>query len=265
MVNIRMGVLREVGYRLLFFVAFFVVWFVGSNYLTSGLLPSPSASIEQAYNILFAGEFIENMTITLRRVAVPFVASWIAAIIVGIAMGVSERWEKFLDAGVIIGLTVPGLAWALISVMLFGLSEMSAYFAVFIVVLPLITINFWEGVKDIDMDLMEMGQVFDFGTFTSIRKIILPQLYPYMLSAGRFGLSISWKVVVVVEFLGLGSGVGFQMLSAYNNFNMTGVLAWTALFTVVMLAIEYGGFKMLEKRLLAWRPEVGIRSNSAEA
>lgn len=255
----------EVGYRLAFFATFFVVWFVGANYVTDGLLPGPYPTVIEAWDIFVGGEFIENMSVTLRRVAIPFVSSWVAAVAIGIAMGVSKRWEKFLDAGVVIGLTMPGLAWALIAVMIFGLSEMSAYFAVFIVVLPLITINFWEGVKDIDMDLMEMGQVFDFGTWTSIRRIILPQLYPYMLSAGRFGLSISWKVIVVVEFLGLGSGVGFQMLRAYNNFNMTGVLAWTALFTVVMLAIEYGGFKFAENRLLAWRPEVGIRQDTAEA
>lgn len=253
----------EVGYRVAFVIGFLAVWHLIATFFTDGLLPPPVAVANESYAILVGGEFVVNMAETVRRVAVPFFAAWAASIAVGVTMGLSPRAEKLFDIGVVIGLTVPGLAWAIISVMIFGLSEMAAYFAVFAIVLPMITINFWEGVKDIDMGLVEMGEAFNFSQYTTIRRVILPQLYPYMFSAGRFGLSLCWKVVVIVEFLGFGSGVGYMILNDYNTFNMAGVLAWTALFTVVMLVIEYGGFKMLEKRFLSWRPEVGIRSAEA--
>lgn len=253
----------EVGYRTLFILFFFAGWYLIAGYVTSGLLPTPTAVVEESYAILVGGQFVENMSATIRRVAVPFFVAWAVSVALGVVMGLSERAEKFFDVGVIIGLTIPGLAWAIISVMIFGLRESGAYFAVFVIVLPMITINFWEGVKDIDMDLVEMGEVFDFSTYTTLRRVILPQLYPYMLSAGRFGLSLCWKVVVIVEFLGFGSGVGYMIGVDYNNFNMTGVLAWTAMFTGIMLLIEYGGFKTIEKRALAWRPDVGIRGAGA--
>jgi ABC-type nitrate/sulfonate/bicarbonate transport system permease component len=146
--------------------------------------------------------------------------------------------------------------------MLFGLRPLTAYFAVFLVVFPMITLNFWEGVKDIDMQLVEMGKVFDFGTVRTIRHVVLPQLIPYMLSAGRLALGLAWKLVVVVEFLGFGNGIGYMLTTEYNNFNMAGVLAWTGLFTVIMLLIEYGGFKLLERRYLAWRPNVDIQGRA---
>lgn len=253
----------EIGYRAMFVLVFFVGWHLIAGHIASGLLPTPLAVIGESYAILVGGEFIPNMSVTVRRVAVPFFAAWAVAVALGVAMGLSERAEKFFDIGVIIGLTIPGLAWAIISVMIFGLRESGAYFAVFVIVLPMITINFWEGVKDIDMDLVEMGEVFDFSTYTTLRRVILPQLYPYMLSAGRFGLSLCWKVVVIVEFLGFGSGVGYMIGVDYNNFDMTGVLAWTAMFTGIMLLIEYGGFKTIEKRALSWRPDVGIRGAEA--
>ncbi|MFC6766111.1 ABC transporter permease [Natrinema soli] len=254
----------NVGYRVLFVVSFLIVWHLVAEFLTEGLLPPPHPVGQEAYTLVSTGEFIEHTIDTVRRVTIPFFAAWAVSIALGVAMGLSARAEKFFDAGVVIGLTVPGLAWAIISVMIFGLSEVGAYFAVFVIVLPMITINFWEGVKDIDMDLIEMGEVFDFDRYTTLRRVILPQLYPYMLSAGRFGLSLCWKVVVIVEFLGFGSGIGYMILNDYNNFNMAGVLAWTALFTVLMLVIEYGGFKTLESHLLGWRPEVGVRSAEAQ-
>jgi NitT/TauT family transport system permease protein len=58
------------------------------------------------------------------------------------------------------------------------------------------------------------------------------------------------------------NGIGYMLTTEYNQFNMAGVLAWTALFTVIMLLIEYGGFKLLERRYLAWRPNVEIRGQA---
>ena len=249
----------EVLPRLAFIVCFVALWWVTAVAFTRGLLPTPAAVFDEAILILQTGDFLYHLATSLRRVLVAFLLAWVFSIALGVFMGVSERAEKFFDMGVIIGLTIPGLATAIITVMLFGLRPLTAYLAVFVAVFPMIVLNFWEGVKDIDMDLVEMGNVFDFSTTKTLRHVILPQLIPYMLSAGRLGMGLAWKLVVIVEFLGFGNGIGYMLTAEYNQFNMAAVLAWTLLFTVVMIAIEYGGFKFLERRYLAWRPSVEIR------
>lgn len=253
----------ELLYRFLFVVFFLAIWQLSATYLTAQLLPSPMDTVAEMGVILQSGEFFFHTINTIRRVAIPFIAAWLVSIAIGVTMGLDERVERFFDMGVVIGLTIPGLAWAIITIMFFGLSPLAAYSAVFIIVLPMITINFWEGVKDIDMDLTEMGEVFNFSQYRIVRQVLLPQLYPYMFSAGRFGLGLAWKVVVLVEFLGMGNGIGYEIGVAYNNFNMAAVLAWTGLFTFVMLLVEYGGFKYLERRYLSWRPQVGMRNRGA--
>ncbi|MFC7216089.1 ABC transporter permease [Saliphagus sp. GCM10025334] len=236
-----------------------VAWWFASAYLTSGLLPTPLAVFEEARVILATGDFFFHLVNSLRRVLVAFLLAWAFSIVLGVWMGLSELAEKFFDMGVIIGLTIPGLATAIITVMMFGLRPLTAYLAVFVAVTPMIILNFWEGVKDINTDLVEMGEVFDYSTLKTVRHIVLPQLIPYMLSAGRLGLGLAWKLVVIIEFLGFGNGIGYMLTTEYNRFNMAAVLAWTLLFTIVMIAIEYGGFKYLERRYLAWRPSVEIR------
>ena len=47
-------------------------------------------------------------------------------------------------------------------------------------------------------------------------KILLPQLYPYILSSARSGLSLIWKIVLVVELLGRSNGVGFKLYGFFN-------------------------------------------------
>lgn len=254
---------NEVAPRALFLAFFFIVWEAIARFVIPGLIPTVGDVVVESGEILAAGEFGFHMMQTIRRVLISFVAVWVVSIAIGLAMGLSSYWERFFDIGILIGLTLPGLALAIIAVMIFGLSEVGAYAAIFIAVLPLVTLNFWEGVKDVDMDLVEMGEVFDFGTYETIRHVIIPQLIPYMLSAGRYGLGLSWKLAVIVEFLGFGNGIGYMLVLEYNRFNMAGVFAWTGLFTFVMLIIEYGGFKTVERRYLAWRPTVEIRGDRA--
>lgn len=259
----RSLVTDELFPRFLFLLIFWALWEAIARFVTPGLLPTPIEVVHESLDILAAGEFWYHMYHTIRRVFVAFIFIWIVSVIIGLAMGLSEFGEKFFDVGVLIGLTLPGLALAIIGVMIFGLSELAAYSAIFVAVLPLVVLNFWEGVKDVDMDLVEMGEVFDFGRLTTIRHVIIPQLIPYMLSAGRYGLGLSWKLAVIVEFLGTGNGIGYMLVLEYNRFNMAGVFAWTGLFTFVMLVIEYGGFKSVERRYLAWRPTVEIRGGRA--
>jgi NitT/TauT family transport system permease protein len=257
--NTKSLFIEDIFPRFAFIIVFLGVWQVIAVYFSQGLLPTPPAVFQESVAILTSGEFFYHMTNTLRRVLVAFIAAWVVSIAFGVWMGLSELAEKFFDMGIIIGITIPGLATAIIAVMLFGLQPLTAYLAVFLAVFPMITLNFWEGVKDIDMQLVEMGGAFNFGRVRTIRHVVLPQLIPYMLSAGRLGLGLAWKLVVVVEFLGFGNGIGYKLTTEYNQFNMAGVLAWTLLFTIIMLLIEYGGFKLLERRYLAWRPNVEIR------
>lgn len=261
----RLGrlITNEVYPRALFLVFFFALWEMIARFVAPGLIPTVTDVVIESGEILAAGEFGYHMYHTIRRVLIAFLLVWVVSIGIGLAMGLSSYWEKFFDIGILIGLTLPGLALAIIAVMIFGLSEIGAYAAIFVAVLPLVTLNFWEGVKDVDMDLVEMGEVFDFGTYETVRHVIIPQLIPYMLSAGRYGLGLSWKLAVIVEFLGFGNGIGYMLVLEYNRFNMAGVFAWTALFTFIMLFIEYGGFKTVERRYLAWRPSVEIRGEGA--
>ena len=195
---------------------------------------------------------------SLRRVLVGFSLAMFLSLLVGIVMGTSTAGERYFGPMVVIGLTVPGLIWALISVMIFGLSELTAYFAVTVTIFPMLVITIWGAVKSMDRDLIDMSTVLRLKPWTKVQAVILPQLVPSIFSATRYGLGLAWKIVVVVELFGASSGIGYQINRAYQLFSLELVLAWTALFVVVMLGIEHLIVNPLERRLTAWRPEVNV-------
>ena len=222
------------------------------------LLPGPVSTFNEAIRLLSDGTFFFHMLQSLRRVLVGAAVAMMFSIAVGIYMGTVLMGERFFQPLVVLGLTIPGLMWALIAVMLFGINEIASYFAVAVTTFPMLVINIWAGVKALDKELIDMSHVFRFTPWMKISHVIIPQLVPNIFAATRYGLGLAWKVVVVVEMFGTSNGVGYQVMKSYQVFNMEGVIAWTLTFVAAMIIIEYGMINLAERHLTAWRPKVDV-------
>ncbi len=222
------------------------------------LLPGPLSTFQEMARLLSDGTFFFHMFQSLRRVFVGAVIAMFFSVVVGIYMGTVVMGERFFQPLVVLGLTIPGLMWSLIAVMLFGISEIAPYFAVAVTIFPMLVINIWAGVKALDKELIDMSHVFHFSPWMKISQVILPQLVPNIFAATRYGLGLAWKVVVVVEMFGTSNGVGYQVMKAYQVFDMEAVIAWTLTFVIAMILIEYGIINLLEKRMTSWRPKIEV-------
>lgn len=255
---VGLGKRRGITLRVFSVLMLCSAWWIISLFFPPSFIPNPLIIFRKIVNIIISGEFFYHMYATLTRVVLGFLFAFIMAIIMGILMGSYKLAEELLDVVVLVGLTIPGLAWAVIALIWFGAKEISAVFAIFIVVLPMITVNMWQGTKALDKELIEMGRAFKATRQSMIMDIIIPQLLPYLFSIARFGFAMAWKIVVVSEMLGLSNGIGFKINYSFELFSMDGVLAWTISFTLVMIFIEFGIVKVIEDRLMRWRPTLEI-------
>ena len=98
-----------------------------------------------------------------------------------------------------------------------------------------------------------MAQTFNLSRTVVLRHIILPQLAPYLVATTRSGLSLIWKIVLVVELLGRSSGVGFQLHLFFQLFDIASIFAYTLAFVLVIQVLEYGLLQPLERRITRWR------------
>jgi NitT/TauT family transport system permease protein len=83
--------------------------------------------------------------------------------------------------------------------------------------------------------------------------VVLPPLSPFLLAASRSGLSLIWKIVLVVELLGRSNGVGFQINLFFQFFDVASILAYTIAFVVIIQSIEWCLMRPLELRIGRWR------------
>lgn len=250
------GAIEDVGLRVGSILALVFIWWVLSLVFPPTLVPKPWDTFGEVAAIITTGDFFYEMGSTLRRVLVGFGIAMVVAIPLGIVMGTLRSMESFFEPPVILGLTMPGLIWAVLMIMFFGLTETSAYAAVAVTICPMLAISIWQGTKSIDKDLIDMSKAFHANPWSKVVDVIIPQLTSHILAAIRYGLGLAWKVVVVVEMFGFSNGVGYQVVRGFNTFSMKAVLAWAITFLVVMIVIEFGIIGWFERMVTRWRPKI---------
>jgi len=132
--------------------------------------------------------------------------------------------------------------------------KLAAVLAVAVNKLPNAVVTVREGARALDAGLDEMAQVFALPRWKALRHVVLPQLAPYVAAAARSGLSLVWKIVLIVELLGRPNGVGFEIGVAFQLFDVTRILAYALAFIAVMLAIETFLVQPFERHVARWRP-----------
>jgi NitT/TauT family transport system permease protein len=225
-----------------------LAWAAGSRFL-----PAPLPVFERIAEGIASGELLEHVGITLARVGVSFFVAMLIGSAIGIVMGRRREIDWFFDGWLILFLNMPALVTIILCYIWFGLNEVAAVLAVAINKIPNAAVTLREGARAIDKDYHEMAQVFDFGTWKTFRHVTLPQLMPYIAAAARSGLALVWKIVLVVELLGRSSGVGFQLYTYFQLFDVAGILAYAIAFILVVQVIEIGILQPWEAAASRWR------------
>ncbi|MGH6852288.1 MAG: ABC transporter permease [Methylocella sp.] len=234
-----------------------LVWQLGSRIVSPGTLPAPLAVMSVVGAEAWSGALFVNLAITLARVAASFALAMVLGTAVGALMGRYKTVDRLCDPLVIVLLNLPALVVIVLAYIWVGLNEAAAIGAAALNKLPNTAVTLREGTRALDESLDEMARVFNLPLGAKVRHVVLPQLAPYFAAAMRSGLSLVWKIVLVVELLGRSNGVGFEIGIAFQLFDVTRLLAYALPFVGLMLAIETLIVQPVERHVSRWRPPHG--------
>jgi NitT/TauT family transport system permease protein len=250
---VRAAFVRATLPPLLFCVLLALGWDLMASRLNSPLVPTVGGIFDALREIVRDGEAFTQIGITLERIVLGCSLAFVIAIAVGTAAGRNRIIRAFFEPALLLGLTVPGLVWALLCVIWFGIGFLTSTVAIALGTAPALIVSIMHGIQSIDSDIIEMAHVYRFSPLQRLRYVWLPAVLPFLLSGMRLGFSLAWKVIVLVEIFGLSDGVGYQLNADFSAQDVAGMLAWTIAFGIAMAVIEYGLLQTLEKRLTRWR------------
>ena len=183
---------------------------------------------------------------SLRRVILGFGLGALVAIPLGFLIGMSRPAMLAFNPIIQIFKPVSPLAWLPISLSLFNLADPSAIFVIFITSLWPTIINTALGVSSVPKDYLDVAQVLEMNRWGQITKIILPASLPYIFTGLRISLGIAWLVIVAVEMLTGGVGIGFFVWDEWSRLNLSSVFLAVFVIGLTGLILDYGVGKLQE-------------------
>jgi NitT/TauT family transport system permease protein len=201
-----------------------------------------------------AGILLHHAFDTLVRLVLGFALAALAGVTIGFAMGRSRRAEDVFLPLVSIGAPIPGLAYAPLFLLWFGLGNTTAVLLVgFVSAFPII-FNSWTGVKAVKEIWLRSAQAMGADRRRLLRHVVLPGALPYILTGLRLGLAQAWRILVGVEMLAaVPWGLGWMIFGAREFLNIDVMLAGVAVIGVIGLVLEKLVFQRLEHlTLVRW-------------
>ena len=260
--ELRRAVWSRWGYRLSVvggWVVFVAVWYLVARFIfTPQQLPQPHIVVTEAWDVLTTRDFSTNVQASILRVLAGFLLALVLSIGLGLLIAYSQWWRRLLNSLLLFIVSVPTVSFAILSLIVLGISPMGPIVNAMIVATPYITMNLAQGLTGVDRRLIVMSESFGRTRGQIITGILIPSSLLSILSGARLAFAVAWRMELLTEVFASSEGIGFQIRRSFESYDIRGMLAWAVLFIVIMMLIENLVFRQIERRLSRWRsPEVG--------
>lgn len=193
------------------------------------------------------------MAMTFKRLIVGISIGSVAGLGLGFLAGLHEGVRRMLEPMRWVAMTIPPAVIAIIGMLWFGMGSTQVIVMVTVVVTPLTYVNALEGLRAIDVKILEMGK-----TFRLPRRMLLADIYlPGIGSAVMAGLTLTAglgvRLVVLAELMGARSGIGHSFSRAWRALDVPELFAWVVLSLLLMGVLELCVLAPIRKYINRWR------------
>lgn len=192
---------------------------------------------------------------SLLRVGAGFGLAVLIGVPLGFAMGYFRKIDSNLDPIISTLRPIPPIAWIPLAILWFGLGMKPTIFIIFIGTLFPIVLNTLAGVRGTPVRLIEFALVLGASRMDVLRKVIVYEAFPSVITGMRVGFGIGWMSVVAAEMIAAKSGLGYLIMTARWIFATDIVLAGMLMIGI----IGFGGdllLRLIERRFMKWRSQL---------
>ncbi len=183
------------------------LWEIVGLKLGDSLFAPASSVFVQYIEMLREGTMLQELFISLRQMLLGFSLACVIGMPMGIAMGRSTISDVMLRPWVSIFVVTSTAALIPILIMILGTGLTLRSTVVFLAAVWYIVLTTYNGAKGINPELLAVGRSFSANNTQIFWKIILPALYPYLITGARIGLIHAIRAMVMAEmFVIVGYG-----------------------------------------------------------
>lgn len=257
--------LSILAWQIAIFVALFAVWQWGTQIawlakhvkiLDPFFISSPGRIFQR---------FIELSQPTLPQPLQARVLTTVANTLLGFLVGVSSGFAAGLYLGrdpylaailepyIVAFNTLPRIALVPLVTLLFGFGVVSKVVNAWLIVFFIVFFNTFEGVKNVDRDLVNAARMLGATSGQIMRTVYVPSALAWTFASLSPAISFALIGVVIAEFLGGDTGIGYLIISSMATMEAADMMVALIVLGTVGIALAML-VKRLEKFLLRWQP-----------
>lgn len=237
--------------RIAIAVLFVGGWQLSSDRLISAFyISSPVAVLERLGSLISSGELWPHLTQTLVEVALGLAIGVPLGAVLGVALGFSTLLGGWLLPYMMALYSLPRVVLAPLFIIWFGVGLVSKVTMVVTMVVFVVFYNVYQGVQEIDRDLLDVAKSLRANRLQTLRWIVVPSLVPWLITGLRLSIGIALIGAVIAELIAASKGLGYYIKYSSNLLDVTGVFAGLVVITVVAITLEQL-LKRLERRVVA--------------
>jgi ABC-type nitrate/sulfonate/bicarbonate transport system permease component len=199
--------MKRLGYNILGIILALALWELIGRAVGAELFAPPSVVLPEFVALVRQGQIIVELAASLRQMIVGFALACMIGVTVGIAMGRSRICDGLFHPWLSMFVVTSVAALVPIFVLLFGTGFWFRVAIVFVASVWYVMLTVYHGARGVEPRFIDVGHSFGAGPLRSFRSILLPALYPYIMTALRIGLIHAIRAMVVAEmFVILGYG-----------------------------------------------------------
>ena len=211
---------------------------IDQKYDADIILPPPVKVFEQLFTVVSSNGFFKILLFSLGRIVLGFLAGVAVGTVLGIVSGKWENVEILVKPIITVIKTVP-VASFVILVLIWANSEKLSVIIAFLMVLPVIYTNVLQGVKSIDIKMLQMASVYKMTFWGRLKYLWLPSVKPFFMSGSTVAAGLAWKSGIAAELIGVPDGsIGGMLYDSKTYFDTSTLLAWTIVIVAASVATE---------------------------
>lgn len=212
----------------------------------------PSLIIKRIYDMTVDGDLWFHMSVTLQESIVGLLIGMVGGTLLGILISFSGIFQKWIYPYVMALYSLPRVSLAPLFIVWFGIGMSSKILMVVAMVIFVAFYNAYEGVRNIDKDLLDMMSTFKGRWNHKLKWVVFPSITVWILTSLRLNIGMALIGSVIAELVGANRGLGFYISYSSNMLDTTGIFTGLVLIMIIAVVLEQIIIQ-LERRLLKYR------------
>jgi len=202
------------------------------------LLPSPASAFRALCELAVTKEYWLSVLFSLGRITAGYAMGVILGVLLGLASYFSKTAGAFFSPLLHIIKATPVASFIILALVWMKTGAVPPFISMLIVI-PFVWSNVRAGMEKTDPALLEMARAFNVPFMSRLKKIYLPSVRPYLISAASTGMGLAWKAGAAAEVICYPAfSIGRGIYNSKIYLETPRLFAWTATVIVLSIALE---------------------------